>query len=154
MGKWQSAAFAAIMPLQFDEALATMVFSGALERHPGCTIVLAESGIGWLPYFLARMDLEWHALRDKIPGSIETPPSELVRRQVMATFEEDALGAQLMPLLGADACMWASDYPHTDSTFPNSLHVIDETLGSLPASDLRKVTATNCARLYGFEHAR
>jgi predicted TIM-barrel fold metal-dependent hydrolase len=71
---------------------------------------------------------------------------------VMATFEEDSLGAQLIPLLGADSCMWASDYPHTDSTFPNSRQVIEETLGPLPAADLRKVTATNCARLYGFAH--
>jgi predicted TIM-barrel fold metal-dependent hydrolase len=150
MGKWQSAAFAAILPLQHDEALATMVFCGALERHPGLTLVLAESGIGWLPYFLARMDLEWHALRDKIDGAIRTPPSELFRRQMMATFEEDALGAELIPLLGADSCMWASDYPHTDSTFPNSLPVIEATLGTLPAADRRKITATNCARLYGF----
>jgi uncharacterized protein len=152
LGKWQSAAFASIMPLQFDEALATMVFSGALERHPGCTLVLAESGIGWLPYFLARMDLEWHALRDKIDGSITTSPSELFRRQVIATFEEEALGGELIPLLGTDSCMWASDYPHTDSTFPNSLDAIEETLGSLPAADRRKITATNCARLYGFDH--
>ena len=152
LGKWQSAAFASIMPLQFDEALATMVFSGALERHPGCKLVLAEAGIGWLPYFLARMDLEWHALRDKIAGSIETPPSELFRRQVIATFEEEALGPELIPLLGADSCMWASDYPHTDSTFPNSRHAIEDTLGALPEGDRRKITATNCAQLYGFAH--
>jgi predicted TIM-barrel fold metal-dependent hydrolase len=152
MGKWQSAAFASLLPLQLDEPLATMVFSGALERNPGCTLVLAESGIGWLPYFLARMDLEWNALRDKIADAITIPPSELFRRQVMATFEEDALGAQLIPLLGADSCMWASDYPHTDSTFPNSLDAIEETLGPLPAADRRKITATNCARLYGFAH--
>jgi predicted TIM-barrel fold metal-dependent hydrolase len=153
MGKWQSAAFATIMPLQFDEALATMVFCGALERHPGCKVVLAESGIGWLPYFLARMDLEWEALRDKIDGSITTPPSELFRRQVMATFEEDALAAQLIPVLGADSCMWASDYPHTDSTFPDSMLVIEESLSTLPDEDRRKITATNCARLYGFADA-
>ena len=79
-----------------------------------------------------------------------SPPSELFRRQVIATFEEDALGAQLIPLLGADSCMWASDYPHTDSTFPNSQQAIEETLGTLPAADRRKITATNCARLYGF----
>jgi predicted TIM-barrel fold metal-dependent hydrolase len=148
LGKWQSAAFATIMPLQFDEALATMVFCGALERHPGCKLVLAESGIGWLPYFLARMDLEWQALRDRIAGSIDTPPSELFRRQVLATFEEDALGGEVIPLLGADSCMWASDYPHTDSTFPDSLRTIEETLGTLPDADRRKITATNCARLY------
>ena len=76
----------------------------------------------------------------------------LFRRQVMATFEEDALGAQLIPLLGADSCMWASDYPHTDSTFPNSLDAIEETLGPLPLADRRKLTATNCAQLYGFPY--
>jgi uncharacterized protein len=149
-GKWQSAAFATVLPLQLDEPLASMVFSGALERHPGLTLVLAESGVGWLPYFLARMDLEWENLRDKIEGAPKTAPSELFRRQVMATFEEDALGAQLIPLLGADSCMWASDYPHTDSTFPNSRAAIDDTLGTLTEADRRKITATNCARLYGF----
>jgi predicted TIM-barrel fold metal-dependent hydrolase len=149
-GKWQSAAFATVLPLQLDEPLATMVFSGALERHPRLTLVLAESGIGWLPYFLARMDLEWGNLRDKVEHAPQTAPSELFHRQVMATFEEDALGAQLIPLLGADSCMWASDYPHTDSTFPNSLQAIEETLGTLPDADRRKITAANCARLYGF----
>jgi uncharacterized protein len=152
LGKWQSAAFASIMPLQLDEPLATVMFSGALERHPGFQLVLAESGVGWLPYFLTRMDLEWRNLRDKIDYATSIPPSELFRRQVTATFEEEALGVQLIPLLGADSCMWASDYPHTDSTFPNSLHAIEEALGALSAEDRRKVTATNCARLYGFDY--
>ena len=152
MGKWPSAAFATVLPMQLDEPLATMVFCGALERHPGLRLVLAESGIGWLPYFLARMDLEWGNLRDKLDYSPSIPPSQLFRRQVLATFEEDALGADLIPLLGADSCMWASDYPHTDSTFPNSLRAIEETLGTLPEADRRKITATNCARLYGFAH--
>jgi uncharacterized protein len=152
IGKWQSAAFATVLPMQLDEPLATTVFSGALERHPGLTLVLGESGVGWLPYFLARMNLEWRNLRDKLDYSPRIAPSELFRRQVMATFEEDALGATLIPLLGADSCMWASDYPHTDSTFPDSLRAIEETLGALPAADRRKITATNCARLYGFAH--
>jgi predicted TIM-barrel fold metal-dependent hydrolase len=153
MGKWQSAAFATILPLQLDEPLATMIFCGALERNPGLTLVLAESGVGWLPYFLTRMDLEWRNLRDQLAYAPEIPPSELFRRQVVATFEEEELGAQFIPLLGADSCMWASDYPHTDSTFPNSLQAIEESLGTLPGTDRRKITATNCARLYGFTAA-
>jgi predicted TIM-barrel fold metal-dependent hydrolase len=150
IGKWQSAAYASVLPLQLDEPLAIMLFSGALERHPGLTLVLAESGVGWLPYFLTRMDGEWEALRDKLDYATQSPPSEIFRRQVVATFEEEPLAAQLIPLLGADVCMWASDYPHTDSTFPHSQKAIEETLGSLPADDVRKITATNCARLYGF----
>jgi predicted TIM-barrel fold metal-dependent hydrolase len=150
IGKWQSAAFASILPLQLDEPLATMIFSGALERHPGLTLVLAESGLGWLPYFLARMDAEWRALKDQLDEAPSVPPSELFRRHVMATFEEDELAAGAVPVIGAGSCMWASDYPHTDSTFPHSRHAVDETLGPLAATDRHMITATNCARLYGF----
>jgi predicted TIM-barrel fold metal-dependent hydrolase len=153
MGRWKSAAFATVLPLQLDEPLATMVFSGALERHPGLKLVLAESGVGWLPYFLTRMDLEWRALRDKIDYAPEVAPSELFHRQVFATFEEEELASLFIPHLGADSCMWASDYPHTDSTFPESLSAVEEALASLSAEDRRKITATNCARLYGFAHA-
>jgi predicted TIM-barrel fold metal-dependent hydrolase len=46
--------------------------------------------------------------------------------------------------------MWASDYPHTDSTFPNSRQAITDSLGTLSDEDRRKITATNCAELYGF----
>jgi len=153
MGSWKSAAFATLLPLQLDEMLAIMVFSGALERHPGMTLVLAEAGVGWLPYFLARMDMEWENLRGLIDYAPSIPPSELFRRQVIATFEEEKLADQFIPYLGADSCMWASDYPHTDSTFPESRRAIEETLGSLPAEDRRKITALNCKKLYGFEHA-
>lgn len=152
IGKWQSAAFASLLPLQLDEALAIMIFGGMLERHPGFKLVLAEAGLGWLPYYLSRMDMEWRALKDKIDYAPKDPPSEVFRRQVIATFEEEELAAQAIPLLGADVVMWASDYPHTDSTFPESRRAIEETLGSLPDEDRRKVTALNCARLYGFEH--
>lgn len=147
-GRWQSAAFATVLPLQLDERLAIMLFGGALERHPGLTLVLAESGIGWLPYFLARADQEWQALRGVLDHAPSIPPSALFRRQVYATFEEDALAPELIPFLGADRCMWASDYPHTDSTFPESRRVVAETLGALSTEDLRLVTVTNCAELY------
>ena len=50
---------------------------------------------------------------------------------MIATFEEEPLAEQFIPLLGADSCMWASDYPHTDSTFPESRRAIEETLGTL-----------------------
>jgi predicted TIM-barrel fold metal-dependent hydrolase len=150
VGKWQSAAFATLLPMQLDEPLATMVFSGALERHPGLRLVLAESGVGWLAYFLTRMDAEWDELREKLDYAPSVPPSELVRRQVILTFEQEPLAERFIPLVGADSCMWASDYPHTDSTFPNSRQAIDTTLSALPAEDVHKITATNCAQLYGF----
>jgi uncharacterized protein len=153
IGKWPYAAYASVLPMQLDEPLALMMFSGALERHPGFQLVMAEAGIGWVPYFIHRLDHEWEALRDKLDYATEARPSELFHRQVMVTFEEEPLGTQFIPLLGADSCMWASDYPHTDSTFPNSVKAIEESLGALSAQERRQVTATNCARLYGFDGA-
>lgn len=147
-GRWQLAAFAAIGPMQLDEPFATMMFSGALERHPGLKLVLAESGVGWLPYFVARMDatFEKHALPDE--NGIRTRPSEIFRRQVWATFEEEPLGPDLIPLLGPDNFMWACDYPHPDSTWPESRKAIAHALASLSAEAVRKVTSENCRSLY------
>lgn len=146
---WQIAGFAAVAPMQMDEILAAMVFSGALERHPDLRIVLAESGVGWLPYLVARMDAVFEKHCVPYPDrNIRTRPSELFRRQVYATFEEEPFGPQLIPLLGPDNFMWACDYPHPDSTWPNSRAAIDHALGGLGAEAVRKVTAENCRALY------
>ena len=128
-----------------------MIFSGALERHPGMRLVMAEAGLGWLPYFVNRMD----ASTLKRPGvardyQLQAMPSEIFRRQVHVTFEEEANGATFIDLLGADNVMWASDFPHADSTFPESRASIAESFASLPLADCRKITADNCRELYGF----
>ena len=148
---WEMAAFAAVAPMQLDEPLAAMIFCGALERHPNMRLVLAESGIGWIPYFVSRMD---QAGEKHVPKAtdykLRAKPSEIFHRQVYATFEEEPLGPQLIPLLGADNFMWASDYPHPDSTFPHSAEAIAVAFAGLDDTLVRKVTADNCAALYRF----
>ena len=146
---WKIPAFSSAVPLQLDEVLAVLVFAGILERHPGLKVVLAESGIGWLPYFVNRMDQQFEKHCPRHKGMIKTPPSELFRRQVWATFEEEPLGPQLIPLLGPENFMWACDYPHPDSTWPNSHAAIEESMGALGAEVIHKVTSENCQKLYG-----
>ena len=148
-GGWQLAAFAAIAPIQLDEPFSIMMFSGALERNPGLRLVLAESGVGWVPYMVARMDATFEKHCVPHPEySIKTRPSEIFRRQVYATFEEEPLGPELIPLLSPDNFMWACDYPHPDSTWPESRRAIEHALGGLSPESLRKVTGENCRRLY------
>lgn len=150
-GGWELAAWAAVTPKNMDEPLAMMIFAGPLERHPDLKLVFAECGVGWLPYFIARMDQMFEKHTPKATDyRIKTKPSELFRRQIMATFEEEPFGPQLIPLVGADNCMWASDYPHPDSTFPHSRDAIAEAFRGLDAGLVEKVTVTNCKRLYGF----
>ena len=148
---WELGAFATVGPMQLDEPLAIMIFSGALERNPRMKLVLAESGIGWLPYFIARMDEEAEKHGPQAADyRLKAKPSEIFHRQVLGTFEEEPLGPKLIPLLGAEHCMWASDYPHPDSTFPRSREAIAENFAGLGDETVRRVTADNCARLYRF----
>ncbi len=146
---WKIPASVAILPLQLDEPFSVMMYCGALERHPGLKLVLAESGIGWLPYLVKRMDATFdkHCTTNPEPH-IKLKPSEIFQRQVYGTFEEEPFGPQLIPLLGPDNFMWACDYPHPDSTWPESRKAIDEALGSLSEETLRKVTGETCQRLY------
>src|SRR4029453_14988770 len=66
-GSWELAAFAAVGPMQLDEPLAMMIYSGVPGEPGKLRLVLAESGIGWLPYFVRRLDAagEKHVPRAK-----------------------------------------------------------------------------------------
>jgi len=146
---WEMAAFSAAAPIQLDEPLCVMVLSGALERNPKMKLVLAEAGIGWMPFILMRMDASGAKhLPHATDYRLKQKPSEVFHAQVLATFEEEPLGPRLIPLIGEDNVMWASDYPHPDSTFPNSKKAIEEAFAGLDPTIRRKATAENCAQLY------
>jgi predicted TIM-barrel fold metal-dependent hydrolase len=61
---------------------------------------------------------------------------------------DDPLGPELIPLLSPDNCMWACDYPHPDSIWPESRKAIEHALGGLSPEAPHKVTGGNCRRLY------
>lgn len=142
--------------LQMDEPLAAVIFSGALERHPNLRIVLAETGIGWLPYMLERLDDTYDKFLDapefwkRVGGmAITMEPSRYFKRQVWATFQTDRAGLRLLDLLGDDRVMWASDYPHADSTWPESRKAIEDNFKDVPAGSRRRILCDNARTLYG-----
>jgi len=67
----------------------------------------------------------------------------------MATFEEEELGAQFIPFLGADSCMWASDYPHPDAKFPGVTEELAEALEPLSFEQQQVITSESALALYG-----
>jgi predicted TIM-barrel fold metal-dependent hydrolase len=148
---WQALVFTTAIAMQLVQPMASMVFCGALERHPGMRLVVAEAGLGWVPYVVNRMDTTYAkyqgTARDYTLGE---RPSEIVRRQIFVTFEEERDGGSYVELLGAENCMWASDYPHADSTFPESRAAIVDSFGSLSEPECRRITAENCKALYRF----
>jgi predicted TIM-barrel fold metal-dependent hydrolase len=152
---WMMPAYVSCLPLQLDEGLASMIFCGALERNPGLRLVVAECGIGWLPYFLWRMDLMFDTYNSQTRDhALSRRPSEIFREQVFVTFQEDPVGVPLIGQIGADNVMWASDYPHPNSTFPDSKSAVDALAASAGEEIARKVAGGNAARLYRLGGAR
>ena len=142
-------AFAAsITSFQMNMAniLMSMIFGGVLERYPRIRVVLGESGIGWIPYVLHRMDAEWEDQFKDL--ELTMAPSDYWRRQCFATYQTDPIGIKLIDDLGADRVMWGSDFPHPDGIWPDSREYVDKELGHLPASVRRKIICENAARLY------
>ena len=138
---------------EIQESLARIVFGGVLERFPTLQIVSAENDTGWLPHFMYRMDHCYEKYRAMWSAPLDAPPSQYIRRQVWATFQDDPIGPATHEVFGADNYMWASDFPHSDSTFPDSRKWIEKNFAGVPDAVKQRIVYRNAAQLYGVDTA-
>ncbi len=130
-------------------ALFELIFYGVLHRYPRLKIVIVENEIGWLPFALQQWDYYYRRFVKNNPPPIDREPSRYFERQVYATFFNDAVGGHNFGWWGVDNCMWSNDYPHANSTWPNSLKVIERDLGHLAPEARSKLVRENVVNLYG-----
>ena len=128
--------------------LMAIIFAGVLEHHPGLRMVIGESGIGWIPYILDHMDLEWEDQFKDL--DLKMKPSDYWRRQCYATYQSDRIGIKLLDEIGENNIMWGSDFPHPDGIWPDSQEYIQRELGHLPSATRHAIVCGNAAKLYGF----
>ena len=136
---------------EVQRSLSDIVLGGVLERFPKLQIVSAESDTGWLPHFMQRLDRGNEKFGALLGNRLKMKPSDYVRRQVWATFLDDVIGAAFFESHGEDTFMWGSDFPHSDSTWPDSRRVIEKNLAGIPEVVARKVVCENAAKLYGID---
>jgi len=137
-------------PLEQMTAAAAILLGGVCERHPALRVAFLESGTGWLPYWLARLDEHHEWARDGECAGLTLRPSEYFARQcVISSDPEDRLAAFTIGRVGADHVMWASDFPHPDAAFPGALDEFLEHLDGVDlATDGRQVLWDTPARFY------
>ncbi len=136
--------------VQIQMSLATFISYGVLERFPRLKLVSAENDIGWIPTYKARLDhaFERHRFWSNTGNQLKSKPGEYVDRQLFATFMYDKPGVDNRQHIGVDNMMWASDYPHSDATWPESAKFIEWQFGELPAEERRKMICDNAMALY------
>jgi predicted TIM-barrel fold metal-dependent hydrolase len=118
----------------FEQMAAAMeiIASGVLDKHPGLRVGFFESGLGWLPYWLERLDEHKAAMGHLVP-ELKRAPTEIWSEQCFITMEagEGEAFAQVADMGLAHTVVWGSDYPHYDCTYPGALAELDHTFDRL-----------------------
>ena len=134
--------------LALGEVVAVFVFSSILQRHPDLKFVSVESGVGWFAFCAQYMDHVWDRHRYWTDSPLEERPSFYMNRQVYGTFLDDKVGVQLRNVAGAHNIMWSSDYPHSETTWPNSWKMIEEHFVGVPEDEKQRIICGNVVDLY------
>lgn len=127
-----------------------LMFSGVFQRHPGLKIVLAEGGIGWIPYIKERTDYTWERHRWYQKIDFDQRPSELFDKHFWGCFIDDQFGVAVREHIGIDRITIEIDYPHSDSMWPNSRKHAGEVLREVPDDEVSKIVELNARELYAF----
>jgi predicted TIM-barrel fold metal-dependent hydrolase len=138
--------------LSFNNAMASMtdfLFSGVLVRFPQLRLAYSEGQIGWIPYVLERADTVWeeHRAWGGVKETTPEPPSTYYYRQIYGCFFRDRHGIDAIDKVGVDNITFETDYPHTDSTWPDTQKVAAELMDGLPADAVRKIMRGNAIRM-------
>ena len=134
-------------------SLIDYLFSGVLVRHPDLKLLYAEAQIGWIPYVLERIDDVWETHRgwSESQKYVSEKPSQYYYRQVVSCFFKDSVGVQNLDLVGQRNIAFETDYPHQDSTWPNTHQVAKQLFGHLDDDAVFDIVRGNAIRLLDLE---
>jgi predicted TIM-barrel fold metal-dependent hydrolase len=140
-----------LFPVNALVAAAEWLWSGVPLRFPSLNVALSEGGIGWVPMLMDRVN---YVVAHSASGTESTAwpsellPSEVLRRNFWFCSIDDPSIVPLRHVIGVDHLMVESDYPHADSSWPDTQAVLASTWGALTDAELRAVAAGNAARLF------
>ena len=134
-------------------ACTDLITSGTFRKFPNLKVALSEGGIGWVPFLLDRMDKHmwnqsWTGL-DIGAGS----PTEIWKKNFLGCFITEPSNLRLIDRIGEHTVAWECDYPHSDSTWPNSPELLmQEFVGANISDDvINKITWENACAFYNWD---
>jgi hypothetical protein len=141
-----------LQPMNIVQCAADLVWSPMFRKFPNLRIALSEGGIGWVPYFLERIDYVYQhhkAWTNQDFG--DKLPSQVFNEHILTCFIDDAVGMEVRHHLNGDHIHWECDYPHSDSTWPNAPELAMKYLAGLPDDDINKITHLNAMRNFSYD---
>ena len=144
------AAVTALFPLSGIEALYDWIFARVPVRFPDLRIVTSEAGVAWVPLVADRLASVYRRRESYAPDWLDSDPTflEVMHRNFYFTSIDDPSAFHNLDVIGADKIMLESDYPHADSTWPDTQAVFRSEMEHLPADVVRQISYGTAARLY------
>lgn len=140
-------------PLGAMQAVYNFTVGGILHRYPQLRVGFLEAGVGWLPFWLERLDEHWELMPDQAP-QIDRKPSEYFQASCFLTGEPDErMIPYVFDSVGEGIVCYSSDYCHFDCAFPDSVRILEER-ADLPEATKRRLFSVNAANLYNLEVPR
>jgi predicted TIM-barrel fold metal-dependent hydrolase len=135
----------ALTNMNSQMSMADWLLSGVLARFPQLKIAFSESQIGWMPFMFERVDNIFNkgsgtAMLDPV---ITKPPSEYVPGRVYGCFFEDDFGIKARDSIGIDQITFETDYPHQDTTWPDTMAYARRAFAGLTEEEIYKVARGN-----------
>ncbi|MBO0855084.1 MAG: amidohydrolase [Nocardia sp.] len=141
-----------LSPIGLMEAASDLVWSPVFRKFPDLRVALSEGGIGWVPYFQERIDYIYRTTRHWSGMDLGNKlPSEIFKEHVLLCFIEDDFGVASRGVMNPDNITWECDYPHSDSSWPNSPERVAVSLHELADAEVDKITHLNAMRHFRFD---
>lgn len=146
--------------LMFNNAMISMtdwLFSGKFSQFPNLTLAYSEGQIGWIPYLLERIDDVWfqHRAQGGFAGHrqehISEPPSRFFREHVYGCFFRDRHGIESLDKIGDDRVTFEVDYPHVDSSWPESKDLAEKMLAGVDEQTRYQILRGNAIRMLSLD---
>jgi len=160
IGWWERTPFATDYPIwwmlghPFEHmiAITRIIYSGLLDRYPRLRFIFEEGNVGYALYLFDRLEDGWEfgellfGPRVRLRGPRKRP-SEYLPHFHWAVESEDSLIPEVIRRWGPERVLFSTDYPHSDTPWPESVKEMRETLAGCSADDQAKVFGENAARL-------
>jgi predicted TIM-barrel fold metal-dependent hydrolase len=141
-----------LSPIGSFEAASDLVWSKVFLKFPRLKVALSEGGIGWIPYFLERLDYLYKHTQHWSGMSLgDWLPSDLFNDRVIVCFIDDIVGVETRHHMNLDNITWECDYPHSDTTWPEAPEMAMRYMQGLSDTEIDKITHLNAMSHFRYD---
>lgn len=143
-----------LQPMNIVQCAADLIHSPVFKRFPDLTVALSEGGIGWIPYFLERLDHSYRTHKAWTGSDFGTKlPSEVFMEHIVLCYISDGVGVRLARDIGIERITVETDYPHSDANWPNAPECLMTEFATTDLTDteINAMTHENAIRFFRYD---